>query len=140
MMIENQFGKGGTIMETPETLNWLATVTGTVVAFLAGWAWYSHKLFGKAWAAGSGIDPDKAGKMPVFALLTQVAALFVLALVVGITATTGALVTAVLAILAAALFVVSGGAFVKKTGTALAVDFGYILIAGGVMIAAQGIF
>lgn len=126
-------------METPETLNWLAVIAGTVVAFLVGWAWYSPRFFGKGWAAGSGIETGGTGTMPVFAMLAQVVALFVLALVVGITATADALITAVLAILAVALFAVSGGAFVKKSGYAMAVDCGYIIVAGVVMIAAQGL-
>ncbi len=78
--------------------------------------------------------------MPVFAMATQFGALFLLALVVGITATTNALGTAVLAILAAAAFTVSGGAFVKKTGFAMAVDGGYIVGSGVLMILAQGLF
>jgi hypothetical protein len=97
-------------------------------------------LFGRKWAEGSRVEMGTAQSMPVFAMAAQLAALFVLALVVGITATTSALWTAILAIVAAALFAVSGGAFVKKTTYALLVDGGYILGAGILMIVAQGIF
>lgn len=127
-------------MDAAEPLNWIAIITGTVVAFLVGWAWYSPKLFGKAWADGSGTELGSAAGMPVFAMLMQVVALFLLALVVGVTATTSALYTAILAILAAGAFVVSGGAFVRKRGAALMIDFGYVIVAGVVMIVAQGIF
>lgn len=115
-------------------------IVGTVVVFLVGWLWYSPKLFGKGWAEGSGVDLGCAQSMPIFAMAFQVAALFLLALVIGVMATTDALGTAILAILAAAGFVVSGGAFTKKSGYALCVDGGYIVIEGVVMIAAQGIF
>ncbi len=126
-------------MESPEPLNWLAVILGAVVAFLAGWAWYSPAVFGRRWAEGSRVELGKPGEMPVMAMATQALAVLLLALVVGITATTSALWTAILAILAAAAFVVSGGAFVRKGGAALAIDGGYIVLAGVVMIAAQGL-
>lgn len=33
-------------MEDFALVNWLAVSVGTIVAFLAGWLWYSPKLFG----------------------------------------------------------------------------------------------
>jgi len=63
----------------------------------------------------------------------------VLALAVGVTATTSALGTAILAILAAAAFVVSSGAFLKKSNFALAVDGGCVVGSGAIMILAQGL-
>lgn len=77
--------------------------------------------------------------MPVFAMLAQLVALFLLALVIGVTATKNALGTAILAIPAAAAFVVSGGAFVRKSTCALAVDGGCIVGSGAIMILAQGL-
>ena len=127
-------------MENFSNLNWLAVVTGTIVSFLIGWAWYSEKLVGKKWAAGSGVNMDSASKMPVFAMASQVAALFLLALVVGLTATVNALFTAILAILAVATFTASMGGFVKKSNFAIAVDFFYVIIAGIILILCQGIF
>jgi len=119
-------------------INWPAVLAGTVAAFLLGWAWYAPALFGRRWAAGSGVSTDGGG-FPAFAMVTQLAGLFVLALVVGITATTDALVTAILAILGAALMVIANGAFCRKSSAALAIDAGYVLLAGAVMIAAQGL-
>ncbi|NKB51841.1 MAG: DUF1761 family protein [Rhizobiaceae bacterium] len=121
-------------------INWIAVIVGTVVAFLVGWLWYSPKLFGTGWAAGSGVELGSAQSMPVFAMVSQLVALFLLALVIGITATFEHLITAIIAILAAACFTMSAGAFVKKSGYALGVDFGYIVVAGVVMIICQGIF
>jgi len=126
-------------MEDFGMVNWLAVIAGTVAAFLVGWLWYSPILFGKKWAEGSGVALGSAEQMPVMAMLSQLAGLFLLALVVGITATTDALVTAIVAILATATLTFSMGAFVKKSCYALLTDFGYILIAGVVMIAAQGL-
>ena len=120
-------------------VNWIAVILGTVVAFFVGWLWYSPKLFGKGWAAGSGVELGSAQSMPIFAMVSQLVGLFLLALVVGVTATTSALMTAILAILAAATMTMSAGAFVRKSNYALGVDFGYIVIAGAVMIVCQGI-
>lgn len=119
-------------------INWLAVGVGTVAAFLLGWLVYSPILFLKGWAEGSGMDAegDGPGGLPI---VLQIIALLALSTVVGITATTDALFTAILAILACAVFVVSTGAFVRKSRFALMVDGGYILAAGVVMIAAQGI-
>lgn len=127
-------------MEDLLSVNWLAVITGTLVAFLVGWLWYSPKLFGTKWAQGVGVDLGEAKAMPVFAMVAQLLALLLLALVIGITATFNALITAIVAILAAAMFVVSSGAFVQKSRYALTVEFFYILVSGVIMILAQAIF
>ncbi|MEX0624785.1 DUF1761 family protein [Saccharospirillum sp.] len=127
-------------MEDFSAVSWLAVLTGTVVAFLVGWAWYSPSVFGKKWAEGSGVSLGSAQSMPVFAMVSQLVALLLLAMVIGLTATIDALFTAILTILAVAVFVSSMAAFVKKSAYAIAVDAGYVIVAGIVMIVAQGIF
>jgi len=126
---------------TPATdpMNWTAIAAGAVLAFLFGWLVYSPKVFGKGWAEGSGVALGDASEMPKAAMGAQFLALVLLSLVVGITATTSALWTAILAILAAAMFVVSGGLFVKKSSYALRVDALYIIGSGVIMIACQGL-
>jgi hypothetical protein len=121
------------------SINWAAVIAGTVVAFLLGWLVYSPILFVKRWAEGSRVDLSDGGGPRIHAMVAQVAALFLLSLVVGVTATTDALNTAILAILAAALFAVSNGAFCGKSRYAMTVDGGYVVAAGIVMIAAQGL-
>ena len=125
-------------MEDFGAVNWLAVVAGSVVAFLVGWLWYS-KLFGKIWMEGSNLPANAADDVPVVALVTNFVALFLMALVVGITATSNALITAVLAILAVAVYAASMGGFVKKSRTAILIDFSYVVVAGVVMIVAQGV-
>ncbi len=116
---------------------WSAVIVGTIASFILGWLWYSPRLFGKPWAEGSGVSMESDG-LPAFAMVAQLVGLFVLALVIGVTAVTNALFTALLAILAAALMVVANGAFCRKSGAALAIDAGYILLSGVVMIIARG--
>ncbi len=126
-------------MEVFSNVNWLATGVGTIVAFLVGWAWYSPKLFGVKWAEGSRVDLGTADQMPVFALASQLIALLLLAVVIGITRISEDIITAVLVVLAVATFNASGGAFVQKTSYAITVDFFYIIVCGVVLIACQGL-
>jgi len=121
-------------------VNWLPVGVGTVVSFLVGWAWYSEKLFGKKWAEGSGVTLGSASKMPVFAMVSQLVALLLLALVIGLTAAVNALITAIVAILAVAIFTVSMDSFIKKSTAAVTIDFFYVIVSGVVMIICQGIF
>lgn len=127
-------------MENFATINWLAVTVGATVAFLAGWLWYSPRLFGAKWAEGSGVALGSADSMPIFAMFSQLIAVLLLALVVGITETMQALITAMLAILTVAIFAVSQGAFVKKSTAAQVIDGGYVIVAGVFMILAQAIF
>ena len=127
-------------MEEFAKVEWLPVVVGAVVSFLVGWAWYSPKLFGKKWAEGSGVSLSSASKMPVFAMVSQLTALLLLSIVVGLTAAINALLTAIVAILAVAFFTASMGGFVQKSGTAIGIDFFYVVVAGFLMIVSQGIF
>lgn len=97
-------------MET-EALNWTAVLVGTVISFFVGWLYFSPKVFGKAWAEGSRISPEPPENMPWKAMILQVVALFLLALVIGVTAQTSALFTAIFAILAGAGLVMAQDAF-----------------------------
>lgn len=123
-------------MET-EALNIPAVAAGAVAGFVLGMVLYHPRVFGKIWAGGSGVTLD--GSPLILAFAGQVVALICLALVIGITATISYLFTAIIAILAAAFFVISGGAFTGKSGGAIAVDGGYIIGAGVLMILAQGL-
>lgn len=127
-------------MENFSSVNWLAVFVGTVVSFLGCWVWYSPKIFGTKWAEGSGVNLNSDSKPPVFALVTQLIAFFLLATVIGITATTNALFTAILAILSVLVFVVASGAFVNKSAVANTIEGAYVLISGIIMIICQGIF
>ena len=120
-----------------ETLNVPAVIAGAVAAFLAGWVIYHPRVLGKVWATGSRVDIG--GSPPAVAFLAQIVGLIALAIVIGMTATINFLGTALIAILAAASLIVSGGAFLKKSSAALAIDGGYIVLAGVLMIAAQGL-
>lgn len=118
-------------------VNWLAVIVGTVVSFVLGMFWFGQ-IFGKIWTAGShGITPPASP--PVVALVLQLAGTFLIAWVIGATATIDALVTALFVILAIAALQVAGALFSQKTAGAALVDGGFVLAMGVVMIAAQGL-
>lgn len=119
-------------------INWAAVAAGTVAAYLLGMLWFSPKLFGESWAAGShNIQPPAAP--PMAAMIVQFLGTLALAMVVGITETTGAIVAAIMAIVATALIVAGMGLFSQKTAKAAVIDASYIVVSGVLMILAQGI-
>lgn len=121
-----------------EDLNWLAVGAGTIAAFGLGMLWFSPMMFGKGWSTGShNIQPPDSP--PVAAMVVQFLGTLALAVVVGLTETTGDILTAIIAILATGLLVAGMDLFSQKTGKATAIDAGYILAAGALMIAAQGL-
>lgn len=126
-------------MEDFSNVNWLAVVVGAIVSFVGCWVWYSPKVFGKKWAAGSGVSLDTECKPPMFALIAQLVAFLLLATVIGITATTDALFTAILAILSVTAFTVSACGFAKKSAAATTIESSYVIVSGVIMIMAQGI-
>jgi len=119
-------------------MNWAAVALGALAAFGLGMIWFSPRMFGKAWAAGSH-DLQPPQKAPIAAMIVQLAGIVLLALVVGMTETNQAIMTAVGAILAAALIVAGMDLFSQKTVRATMIDAGYIVASGAVMILAQGI-
>jgi len=72
-------------------------------------------------------------------MIRQFAGIALLAVVVGITETNQAIMTAVGAILAIALIVAGMDSFSQKSGKATAIDEGYVVVSGVLMILAQGL-
>ncbi|MEM7463145.1 MAG: DUF1761 domain-containing protein [Pseudomonadota bacterium] len=120
-------------------VNWIAVVVGAVVAFLAGWLWYSPTLFGKKWAEGNGLELGTASEMPVGAMVAQVVGLLLLSWFVGVTAASNALATVILATIAFTVLAYSGGLFRKNNTYVRNVDAGYWILAVVVMIVVQGL-
>ena len=128
------------MQEITADVSWLGVIVGAIVAFLAGWLWYSPALFGKKWAEGVGVELGSASAMPVGAMVSQVVALLLLSWLFGITAADNTLLTIILVVLAIAAFIVSGGMFTRKSSYAVWTDAGYIVVAGIIMFIAQAVF
>jgi high-affinity Fe2+/Pb2+ permease len=126
--------------ELMEGVNWLGVIAGTVVSFLAGWLWYSPKLFGTKWAEGSRVQLGNANEMPVGAMIAQVIGLFLMSWLVGVTMANNEVWTAILATLAFAILAYSGSMFSQKTAYARVVDFGYWIAALVIMVVCQALF
>jgi hypothetical protein len=120
-------------------VNWLAVAVGTVLVFPLGWLWYSPKLFGRKWAQGVGVDLDSTGSMaPV--LIFQFVANFMLAWVIGVTASTNSLLTAILMVLTIVSLMAANGLFCRKSGYAIMVEVGFVIVMAIIMIVCQGVF
>lgn len=119
-------------------INWAAVVLGTIAAFGLGMLWFSPKMFGKSWAAGSH-EIKQPDSPPITAMIIQLLGTVVLALVVGMTETNEAIMTAIGAIMAVALIVAGMDLFSQKSGKATLIDAGYVVAAGALMILAQGL-
>ena len=120
-------------------VSWSAVIVGAVASFLLGWLWYSPKLFGTKWAQGVGVELGSASGMPVGAMVSQIVGLFLMSWFVGVTATSNALLTVILATVAFTVLAYSGGMFAKKSAYARNVDAGYWIICLVIMIVCQGL-
>ena len=121
-------------------VSWIAVIVGAVAAFGVGWLWYSEKLFGKTWAEGNGVALGSASSMPMAAMATQAAGLFLVSWFVGVTAVSSHLLTFILAVVGFTLLMASGAKFAGKSMTVVRIDVGYWLVAAVVMFIAQAIF
>ena len=120
-------------------VNWIAVIAGVVLSFLAGWLWYSPKLFGEKWADGVGVKMDKASAMPLGAMVSQVLGLLLLSWFIGVMAVSNLLLTALLGALAFIVLGYSGGMFTQKSAYARAVDAGYWIVSVILMILCQAL-
>jgi hypothetical protein len=112
---------------------------GTVLAFVLGAAWYSPKMFGSKWAEGVGLKMDADAKPPVAAMLSQLVATFLLAWLIGITAASDSLLTAILIILTVVFMIGSNGMFAGKSNYAVATECGFISVMSTILIICQGV-
>ena len=121
-------------------VSWLGVIVGAIVSFLAGWLWYSPKLFGPNWAEGVGVEMGTASEMPVAAMVSQMVGLLLMSWFVGVTAASDALLTVILGTVAFTVLAYSGGLFRKNSTYARNTDAGYWIVALVIMIICQGIF
>ncbi len=115
-------------------VNWTAVVVGAVLAFIAGWVWYSPKVFGTKWASGSKITMSGTKQMPMAPMLAQAVGTFLFAWVIGVTETTSNIALAILIAITFAVLVKAAGLFSQKSKYAIWVDASYILVMALIMI------
>lgn len=122
-------------------INWLAVVVGAIIAYLVGWLWYSPKMFGPKWMEGVGVScDDPSAPPPVAPMVTQAIATFLLAWVVGVTATHNALTTTILIVVTYLFLLAAAGLFAQKSCYAIGVEVGYVIVMVVIMMACHAIF
>ena len=126
--------------ELTQGVSWLGVIVGFVVSFLLGMVWYNPKVFGSKWAKGVGVDLNDGSPFPVAAMIIQMLGTFGLAWLFGITAASNSLLTIILILATIILIVVSNGKYAQKSNAAVAIEGGYILVMGFIMLVCQGIF
>ena len=117
-------------------VNWLAVGLSGAVSFLVGWLWYSPKMFGVGWAEGVGVTLGGADRMPVAAMVSQLAGTLLMAWVIGVTAPLSMALT-VLVVAMVLCLLVAAGHFVQKSRYAIATEAGFIVVMAVIMIGAQ---
>ncbi len=121
-------------------INWLAVAVGAILAYMLGWLWYSPKMFGTKWMQGVGISfDDPSASPPVAAMVTQAIGTFLLAWVVGVTATHNAVTTIILITATYIFLLAAAGLFVRKSAYAIGVEVGFVIVMVNIMMACQAI-
>ncbi len=118
-------------------VNWTAVIIGTIASFALGHVWFG-KLFGGVWATGSHniTLPARPAMLP---MAGQLLGTFLMAWVIGATASIAAPATAVVVILAVAVLQFSGALFSQKSLAAALIEGGFVGAMGAIMIAVQAI-
>ena len=126
--------------ELTADVSWLGVISGFVLSFLLGWAWFGPKMFGPKWAEGIGVKMGDASTMPMAAMGFQALGTFMLSWLVGITATHNALWTIILVAATIILLMAAGGKFAQKSNYAIYTEAGFVAAMTIIMIFCQGIF
>lgn len=127
--------------ELTTNVNWLAVVVGFVLSFGLGWLWYNPKLFGAKWAEGVGAKMgDGAATPPAASMVLQAIGTFLLAWLVGVTASNNALLTIILVAITYIVLQAASGKFTGKSNYAIGTEVGFTAAMVVLMIIVQGIF
>ena len=124
-------------MQEITAINWAAVLVGFVVAFGLGFLWYG-KLFNRVWASGHGFDGPPA-TMPWGAMGLQAAGVFLLSWLFAITAEREMLTTAIMIVLLAACLIASSVLYAMKPARVAAIEAGYVVAAGIVLVIVNGV-
>lgn len=126
--------------EITANVSWIAVIVGAVVSFLAGWLWYSPKMFGEGWAKGVGVELGSADQMPMTAMILQALGLLLMSWFVAVTAASNLLLTVILGTVAFTVLGMGGASFRRQSDYSRNVDAAYWVLALIIMIIANAIF
>ena len=118
-------------------MNWSAVVAGAVLSYLAGWLWYSPKLFGARWARAANVDYTDAP--PVAAMMMHFGGMVLLSWFVGVMAQADMLATTVLLTIAVAVLGYATDGYLKIRTDGKLINAGFWIATIAIMIAAQAL-
>ena len=125
--------------ELTTDVSWLGVISGFILSFLLGWAWFGPKMFGPKWAEGVGTKMSDGSNMPKTAMGLQALGTLMLSWLVGITATHNALWTIILVALTIMVMMAANGKFIKKSDYAIYTETGFVAAMTVIMIICEGI-
>jgi len=123
--------------ELTQGINWSAVISGAVLAFLAGWLWYSPKLFGERWAQASRVAFSETPHAAAMAM--HFGGMVLISWFVGIMAREGMLATTLLLMIGVAVLGYATDGYLKVRTDGKLINAGYWIIMILMMVAAQAL-
>ena len=123
--------------ELTSDMNWSAVVTGAPLSYLAGWLWYSKRLFGLRWARATNMD--YTDQPPVAALAMHFGGMVLLSWFVGVMAQADMLAATMLLTIAIAVLGYATDGYLKIRTDGKLINAGYWIVMIAIMVAAQAL-
>lgn len=126
-------------------VDWLAVIIAAVVGLVIGFIWYAPPVFGRRWAAASGVELGNPSPVvyigSILIALVTAAVLALMAHAAGVgTIVDGAILGALLAIGFAATWAATAWLYERKSLEWFVINAGYAVVASTVMGAIIGYF
>ena len=115
-----------------QNVEWLAVIIGAVLAFLAGWLWYSPGLFGRRWATGLGLEYGQ--HMPFAVMGQQIMALLLVSWFVAVCIAIAMPALAALGLISFVMLHYAGEGFAGHSPAVKLINGGYWIAAVLVML------
>jgi len=123
--------------ELASDINWPAVVAGAVFSYLAGWLWYSSKLFGERWARASNVSFSE--RPAVSSLSMHFGGMMLLSWFVGVMAREDMLATTMLLMVAGAVLGYATDGYLRISTDGKLINAGYWITMIVIMVIAQAL-
>ena len=123
--------------ELTSDINWVAVVVGAVLSYLAGWLWYSPRLFGERWANAANVTYSKTP--PAAASAMHFGGMVLLSWFVGVMAREGLLATTILLTVAGAVLGYATDGYLKIKTDGKLINAGYWIAMIAIMVIVQAL-
>ena len=123
--------------ELSQDINWSAVLAGAVFSYLAGWLWYSPKLFGARWAEAANVTYSETPQVAAMAM--HFAGMVLLSWFVGVMAREELLAATMLLLVAGAVLGYATDGYLKMRTDGKLINAGYWVLMILVMVAAQAL-